>query len=130
MGIKQVKGPLTKGVARVPIVMQMEAVECGAACLTMIFAYYGRYIPLEKVREDCGVSRDGSNLKNMYLVAQNQGFEAKAFKLEYNRLKERASFPCIVFVEGGHFVVLNGFKKNGRYRNGTCHSFRISVLSP
>lgn len=117
MGIKQVKGPLTKGVARVPIVMQMEAVECGAACLTMIFAYYGRYIPLEKVREDCGVSRDGSNLKNMYLVAQNQGFEAKAFKLEYNRLKERASFPCIVFVEGGHFVVLNGFKKNAVYIN-------------
>ena len=53
------KTPLTKGVAKVPVIMQMEALECGAACLAMVAAYYGKWVPLEQVRRDCGVSRDG-----------------------------------------------------------------------
>ena len=57
----RVKAPVTSGVAKVPIVMQLEALECGAASLTMILAYYGKWIPLEQVRSDCGVSRDGAN---------------------------------------------------------------------
>ena len=60
MSVGEIKQPLTKGVAKVPVVMQLEALECGAASLTMILAYYGKWIPLEQVREDCGVSRDGS----------------------------------------------------------------------
>ena len=59
------KGPLPKGVAKVPLIMQMEELECGAACLAMVMAYYGKWIPLEQVRADCGVSRDGANAKNM-----------------------------------------------------------------
>ena len=55
---KKVKQPVSKGVAKVPVIMQMEALECGAACLAMVLAYYDKWIPLEQVRVDCGVSRD------------------------------------------------------------------------
>ena len=54
MSERSVKKPITKGVAKVPVVMQMETLECGAASLDMILAYYGKWIPLEQVREDCG----------------------------------------------------------------------------
>ena len=64
---------LTKGVAKVPMVMQLEALECGTAALCMVMAYYGKWVPLEQVRLDCGISRDGSNAKNIYLAAENGG---------------------------------------------------------
>lgn len=64
---------------KVPVIMQMEALECGAACLTMILAYYGKWVPLEQVRSDCGVCRDGSNAKNVLRAARNYGLEAAGY---------------------------------------------------
>ncbi len=99
-------------VARVPVILQMEALECGAACLAMIMAYYGKWIPLEQVRTDCGVSRDGSNAKNILIAARNYGMTAGGFLYEPEDLKAEGEFPCIIFWEFNHFVVLDGFKKD------------------
>ncbi len=109
-GIKQ---PLRTGVAKVPVVMQMEALECGAACLAMILAYYRKWIPLEQVRLDCGVSRDGSNMKNIHLAAISYGLEPQAYRMDVEGVRKEATYPCIIHWNFNHFVVLNGFR-NGR----------------
>ena len=109
---KPIKQPITKGAAKVPVVMQMEALECGAASLTMILAYYGKWIPLEQVRADCGVSRDGSNAKNVLKAARSYGLVAKGYRYEPEDLKANGKFPCIIHWNFNHFLVLDGFKGN------------------
>ncbi len=109
----KIRQPVTKGAAKVPVIMQLEALECGAASLAMVLAYYGKWVPLEQVRADCGVSRDGSNAKNVYLAAENYGLNAKAFRRTPETLKSNGKFPCIIHWNFNHFVVLNGFK--GKY---------------
>ncbi len=111
------KKPIEKGVAKVPVVMQLEALECGAACLCMILAYYNKWIPLEQVREDCGVSRDGSNARNMLKAARFYGLDAKGYRYEPEMLKERGRFPCIIHWNFNHFVVLDGFRNGKAYLN-------------
>ncbi len=109
---KKIKAPITHGCAKVPVVMQMEALECGAASLAMIMAYYGKWVPLEQLRVDCGVSRDGSNAKNVLIAARSYGLTAKGYRYEPDELKKSGSFPCIIHWNFNHFVVLNGFKGN------------------
>ena len=108
----QIKAPVTHGVAKVPIVMQMEMLECGAASLAMVLAYYGKWLSLEKVRGDCCVSRDGSNAKNILKAARSYGLVAKGYRYETEDLKKHGKFPCIIHWNFNHFVVLNGFKGN------------------
>ncbi|MCR5005932.1 MAG: NHLP family bacteriocin export ABC transporter peptidase/permease/ATPase subunit [Clostridiales bacterium] len=115
-GIK-VKPTRTKGVAKVPVVMQLEALECGAAALAMVMAYYGKWVPLEQVRIDCGVSRDGSKAKNIYLAAQHHGFDVTAYRYSVRSIRESGKFPCIIHWNMNHFVVLNGFKGKYAYLN-------------
>ncbi|MCR4590806.1 MAG: NHLP family bacteriocin export ABC transporter peptidase/permease/ATPase subunit [Lachnospiraceae bacterium] len=117
MADPNVKKPLAGGVAKVPFIMQMEALECGAAALAMILAYYGKWVPLEKMRLDCGISRDGSNGRNILKAARNYGLEAKGYRYEPDYLKENGTFPCIVHWEFNHFVVVNGFKKDKVFIN-------------
>ena len=101
---------------KVPTVLQMEATECGAASLAMILAYYGRWLPLEFLRQECGVTRDGSNADNLLKAARRQGCVAKAFagRSEVLRKKE---FPLILFWEFNHFLVLEGFEGDTVFLN-------------
>lgn len=104
-------------VVKVPVIMQLETLECGAACLAMILAYYGKWVPLEKVRLDCGVSRDGSSALSIVKAARNYGLEANGFKATPGSLALEKNFPCIIHWNMNHFVVLRGFKKGRAYLN-------------
>jgi ABC-type bacteriocin/lantibiotic exporter with double-glycine peptidase domain len=97
--------------------MQMEYVECGAASLAMILAYYGKYVPLEQVRRDCGVSRDGARASNLVTAAENYGMNAQGYRWSVESLMQKAHIPCIIHWNMAHFVVLRGFGKNKAYLN-------------
>ena len=107
----QIPQPRTKGVAKVPVVMQLEALECGAASLTMIMHYYRKWITLEQARADCGVSRDGANAKNILLAARSYGMTASAWRVDPEALIAEGPFPCIIHWGFNHFVVLCGFHR-------------------
>lgn len=98
-------------IAKVPVVMQMEALECGAASLCMILAYHKKWLPLEQVRGDCGVSRDGCSAKNVLKAARAYGLKATGYRMEPSALRNIV-FPAIIHWDFNHFVVLNGFKKD------------------
>ncbi|MBQ3394836.1 MAG: hypothetical protein IJG55_00725, partial [Synergistaceae bacterium] len=113
----KIKKPVSEGIVKVPVVMQLETLECGAASLCMILAYFGRWIPLEQLRKECGVSRDGSNLRNIYLAAKKYKLKTKAFSSSAESLRESGTFPCIAFWNYNHFLVVDGFKRNHVYLN-------------
>ena len=101
-----------KKYAKVPVIMQMEALECGAASLTMILAYYEKWLPLEQTRVDCGVSRDGSSAKNILRAARNYGMEAKGYRCDTSML-ETMDLPCMLHWGFNHFVVFCGYDRKG-----------------
>lgn len=93
-------------------VYQMEMTECGAATLGMILLYYGCYVPLEQLRIDTGVTRDGCNAYNILLGAQTYGLKGKGIKTTAKNLRSK-TFPCIIYWKSNHFVILEGF--SGKY---------------
>jgi len=102
---------------QVPVIIQMEAVECGAAALAMVLAYHGRYEPLEKMRIQCGVSRDGSNAKYLMLAAEHYDLQCRAFRINEIDDLEKHPKPSIIFWNFNHFVVYCGRKGDTFYIN-------------
>ena len=111
------KEPLQKGIAKVPVIMQLEELECGAASLCMILAYYNKWIPIEEVRSQCAVSRDGVSAGNIVRAARSYGLNASGFRCNIETLFDDVTYPCIAFVHGAHFVVVCGSKKDKLYVN-------------
>jgi len=112
---------MARGVAKVPQVMQMEALECGCACLAMILAYHGRWVPLEKLRADCGVSRDGVKAENVLRAARAYGLSAESVEIGAAELANETTLPCIALRKQGDFVVVAGFQGNHVHLNDPAH---------
>ena len=100
---------------KAPTVLQYEAVECGAASLKIVLAYFGRVVPLAELRERCGISRDGVTAAQLKRAAQSYGLEVRAYRRSAEQLRAQVALPAVLFWNFNHFLVLEGFANNKAY---------------
>ena len=124
----RVRSPVTRGVAKVPVCMQMESMECGAAALAMVLAYYGKWVPLSRLRKLCGISRDGAKMSTIAKTARMMGLNAQGYRYETEEFFKETDYPCVVHWRFTHFVVVCGRRGNTVFINDpACGSMKISL---
>lgn len=101
---------------RTPILLQMHATECGAACIGSVLAHFGRWVPLTELREKCEVSRDGSSAASILRAARHYGLECRGLSVGAELLRQ-LPMPVVLFWQFNHFVILEGFDDNHYYLN-------------
>ncbi len=103
---------------RVPVVLQMSPVECGAACLAMLLGYFGRKTRIAECRDRLGLGRDGATAQNIARAARSYGFRVRSFSIEPQDLTE-FSLPVIAHWNFNHFVVIE-----------RCSPDKIGIVDP
>ena len=109
---------------RTPVVMQLESTDCGAACLGIVLAHFGRWVPLEELRDACGVGRDGSNAQDIVRAARRYGVEGTGWRRDIDQLA-MLPLPAILFWGFNHFVVLEGIDGERYYLNDPASGHRV-----
>ena len=99
-----------------PLLLQMHATECGAACLGSVLAYFGRWVPLNELRVRCEISRDGSSAAGISRAAKHYGLECTGRSVDLNQLR-KLPLPLVLFWEFNHFLILEGFDRNRYFLN-------------
>ena len=91
---------------QIHIVHQLDTMDCGPACLKMVADYYGRNYPMEYLRQEMGITREGVSLKGICVAAQKIGMQTTACRMSMTALCEDSTLPCIVHWNQNHFVVV------------------------
>ena len=110
--------------ARTPLMLQLEDTECGAVCLGIVLAYFGRWVSVEELREACAVNRDGCDAADITRAARRYGLEPQGWRREPEQLANM-KMPLIIFWEFNHFLVLEGFRGSSYLVNDPANGHRI-----
>ena len=96
---------------KIPITIQMQPGENGAAALCMMLGYYGRFVPLAEMREECVSSRNGSSPKQLINAAEKYGLTGELHEMDIDELKKQ-TFPVMVHWKKKYYAIIKAIKKD------------------